>query len=130
MKHGSEKVMLYQFTDEARLESISNLFKKLNIPVEVLPQEAWREKIGYLLGNPGFSTTKHEEESFAFNHEVMVMQGIRNKRLDQVLEAFRTAAIPPVLYKAIVTPFNTLWTLKKLCLTIEKEHGMVTQAKK
>ena len=58
------------------------------------------------------------------------MQGIRNKRLDQVLEAFRTAAIPPVLYKAIVTPFNTLWTLKKLCLTIEKEHGMVTQAKK
>ena len=30
MKHGSEKVLLYQFTDEARLESISNLFKKLN----------------------------------------------------------------------------------------------------
>lgn len=87
MKHAGEKVLLYQFADEARKEAIKKLFRRLNIAVEELPETAWREKIGYLLGNKGFAAAKPSEEKFSFPHEVMVMQNIRNKRLDQVLLA-------------------------------------------
>ena len=43
-------------------------------------------------------------------------------------EAWKEAGLSPVLYKAVVTPFNTLWTLKRLCQTMEKEHGAVTKS--
>lgn len=126
MNTKSERVLLYQFTDEERREAVTALLHHMNIAVTVLPSDAWKEKIGFLLGSRGFAASKAEEDEFSFDHEVMIMQNIRNKRLDKLLAAWREAGLAPVLYKAVVTPFNTLWTLRRLCQTMEKEHGAVT----
>ncbi|MGM9540643.1 DUF3783 domain-containing protein [Anaerovibrio sp.] len=125
MNTKSERVLLYQFTDEERREAVVALLQHMNIAVTVLPSDAWKEKIGFLLGSRGFAASRSEEGEFAFDHEVMIMQNIRNKRLDKLLAAWREAGLAPVLYKAVVTPFNTLWTLRRLCQTMEKEHGAV-----
>ena len=57
----------------------------------------------------------------------MILQNIRNKRLDEVLLALKEAGVPKVQFKSVVTPFNTLWTLRRLCLTMQKEHAFMLQ---
>ena len=57
----------------------------------------------------------------------MVLQNIRNKRLDEVLLALRRGGVSKVQYKSVVTPFNTLWTLRRLCETMQKEHAVMVQ---
>ena len=125
MKKAEEKVLLYQFIDEEKLQAIRKVLQYLQIKSEILPEDAWRDKVGYLLGIKGFSAAsrKEETEEFAFPHEVAVFFNIKHKRLDQVLQAFHEAGIAHIKFKAVVTPFNTLWTLRRLCETMQKEHA-------
>ncbi len=92
MRKTEEKVLLYQF-DDAKLQSIREVLRKLQIKSECLPEDAWRQKVGYLLGIRGFAAAgkSDEPEEFVFPHEVLVFFNIKNKRLDQVLAAFREA---------------------------------------
>ena len=39
----------------------------------------------------------------------------------------RCTGVPPVHYKSVVTPFNTLWTLRRLCETMQKEHAAMIE---
>lgn len=118
-----EKVLLYHFQDSNREEQIRQTLHALQIPVQVLPDDAWAQKIGYLLGLKGFQLQDMAGDGFSFPNEVMLLHNIKNKRLDQVLRAFHEAHIAPIRYKAVVTPFNTLWTLRRLCETMQKEHA-------
>lgn len=128
MMKKQEQVLLYGFLDMEKLAKIEKILHRLNIRTKVLPEEAWREKVGYLLGMKGFkAAASQEDDGFVFPHEVMVMQNIRNKRLDQVLLALKEGGVPPVKFKSVVTPFNTLWTLRRLCETMQKEHAAMLE---
>lgn len=118
-----EQVLLYQFQDGEKLEAIRKVLRELHVKSQVLSEDAHNQKVGYLLGMKGFRQKEEQGEGFSFPHEVMVFHNIRGKRLDEVLGRMREAGIPPVVYKAVVTPFNTLWTLGRLCRTMEREHG-------
>lgn len=123
-----EQVLFYQFRDEEKLALACKTLHKMGIATKVLKMEDWREKVGYLLGAKGFQPAKvRDEYEFVFPHEVMVFQNIRNKRLDEVLLALKEAGVPHIRFKAVVTPFNTLWTLRRLCETMQKEHGALTE---
>lgn len=125
----TEQVLLYQFNDMERLTAVRTALTKLGIVSKVLPEEAWREKVGFLLGSVGFKAVREidEEDDFVFPHEVMVMDNIRNKRLDEVLLALRDAGVGDIKFKSVVTPFNTLWTLRRLCETMQREHAEMVQ---
>ena len=123
-----EQVLLYGFLDMDKLEKIQKILHRMNIKTRVLPEEAWREKVGFLLGVKGFKAASSvDDDGFVFPHEVMVMQNIRNKRLDQVLLAMKEGGVPQVKFKSVVTPFNTLWTLRRLCETMQKEHAAMLE---
>jgi len=117
-----EQVLLYGFENNERTEKIKKIFNKLSIKYTFLKEDSIVEKIGYLLGNKGFAKTKSEGEFFQFPHEVMLFSSIMGKRLDDVLLALKNEEIK-IPYKAVVTPFNKLWTLERLVKTMEKEHG-------
>ena len=123
VRSSKEKVLLYQFRDASLLAQVQQILHELQISVQLLPEDAWVQKIGYLLGLRGFHQQELSNDGFVFPHEVMLLHNIKNKRLDQVLQAFHKAQVPSIRYKAIVTPFNTLWTLRRLCETMQKEHA-------
>ena len=50
-----ELVLFYQFRDDEKLALAQKTLHRLGIHTKVLPEEAWREKIGYLLGLKGKS---------------------------------------------------------------------------
>ena len=131
MKKAAEKVLCYRFGDEEKLEKVRGVMKKLGVECRVLPDDSWREKVGFLLGMGGYQSASKEDGTaptgFDFPDEVMILHHIKGKRLDQVLAAMKTAGVPPIRYKAVVTPFNTLWTLRRLCETMKKEHAYMTE---
>ena len=118
-----EQVLLYQFRDEEKRSMVQSVLKALHIKVRVLPENAHELKIGFLLGMKGFQQAAAKREDFSFPHEMMVFHNIRGKRLDEVLGAMKNAGVPHVKFKAVVTPFNTLWTLGRLCETMRREHA-------
>lgn len=130
MKKAAEKVLCYHF-DEETLEAVRAVMRKLGVECRALPEESWREKVGFLLGMKGFAPASQDDvPDFDFPEPVMVIDHIKGKRLDQVLAAMKSAGVPPIRYKAVVTPFNTLWTLRRLCETMKKEHAYMTEGAK
>ena len=123
MANSKERVLLYQFpADQAAL--ITGALRPMGVDVQILSPDAWREKVGYLLGRKGF--LKHaaqEGDVFSFPHRVMLLDAVKGKRLTQVLRAVEDAGVPRITYKSSITPYNTLWTLRYLCEHIAKEHG-------
>ena len=123
MANSKERVLLYQFpADQVAL--ITGTLRPMGVDVQILSPDAWREKIGYLLGRKGF--LKHaaqEVGAFSFPHRVMLLDAVKGKRLTQVLRAVEDAGVPHITYKSSITPYNTLWTLRYLCEHMAKEHG-------
>lgn len=123
MANSKERVLLYQFpADQAAL--IAGALRPMGVDVQILSPDAWREKVGYLLGRKGF--LKHaaqEGGAFSFPHRVMLLDAVKGKRLTQVLRAVEDAGVPHITYKSSITPYNTLWTLRYLCEHMAKEHG-------
>ena len=119
-----ERVLLYQFPDD-QIHTAQDVFRTLGIRIQILPADAWREKVGYLLGCKGFKAMRtHEEQEFSFSHRLILLENIRGKRLTKVLMAMEEAGIPHITYKSTITPYNTLWTLRYLCEHIAKEHAV------
>mgnify|MGYP001015986062 FL=1 len=119
-----ERVLLYQFPDD-QIHTAQDVFRTLGIRIQILPADAWREKVGYLLGHKGFKATQiQEEQEFSFSHRLILLENIRGKRLTKVLMAMEEAGIPHITYKSAITPYNTLWTLRYLCEHIAKEHAV------
>ena len=129
-KKAAEQVLCYHLEADV-LETVRAVMRKLSIVCRALPEESRREKVGFLLGKRGFSPApKDDAPEFVFPDAVMVFDQIQGKRLDQVLAALKTSGGSPIRYKAIVTPYNAHWTLRRLCETMKKEHADMTEGAK
>ena len=119
-----EQALLYGIHDTEKFALLMKTLRRLGVRVREVPNGAWNEKVGFLLGMKGFQATKSSDsEGFTFPHEVMVLQNVRNKRLEAVLKALDDAGLERIRFKSVVTPFNILWTFRRLCETMQREHG-------
>ena len=123
MMKKEERVLLYQFPEE-QIVTAHEALRALGIRVQILPADAWREKVGYLLGYKGYKAALPQEDTyFDFSHRLLLLEHIQGKRLTKVLLALEEAGIPRITYKSAITPYNTLWTLRYLCEHMAKEHA-------
>ncbi|SHF32892.1 DUF3783 domain-containing protein [Schwartzia succinivorans] len=131
MAQFKEKVLLYNFTNDETVNKIKSICRKMNIENQIVPFENWNQKIGFLLGRRGFLPAKDSEgENFNFSDEVLIFVHLKDKRLDKFLSNLKLENVPVIKYKAVVTPFNIMWSLRRLCETMHKEHGAVQEGKK
>ena len=122
-----ERVLLYRFPED-QIVAARDVFRTLGIQVLLLPADAWREKVGYLLGRKGFKASSIEiTDVFEFPHRLILFENIQGKRLTKVLEALQDAGVPRITYKSAITPYNTLWTLRYLCEHMAREHAPSAQ---
>lgn len=117
-----EMVLLYHFTDEEKTEKIKTVLRQMKIGVKEISDDLISQKVGFLLGLKGFKETARADEMVTFAQEVMLMQGITGKRMKEILTNFTAAGIEKIGLKAVVTPYNVLWSLHHLCKTIQKER--------
>lgn len=121
MKKQEALALLYHFEAE-RAEAVKRVLRSCKIAARSVPDADLGQKIGYLAGWKGFKRVA-DAGGDAFAEEVLVLQGVQSKLLDEVLRQFAASGIGRVRLKAVVTPYNALWTLRRLCETIQKEHG-------
>ena len=124
MAKKEERVFLYQFPED-QIHTAKNVFRTLGIRIQTLSREAWREKVGWLLGIKGYKPAfpSPADEPFEFPHRLLLLEHIQGKRMTKVLMALEDAGIPRITYKSEITPYNTMWTLRYLCEHMEKEHA-------
>lgn len=125
-----EQALLYGFNEDERIAAVEKVLHRLGIRTKVVPPEAYHQKVGYLLGRKGFRPLSEEDDGFVFLHEVLLLDNIKGKRLDAALAALRDGVRPNLRYKAVVTPFNAFWTLRRLCETMQKEHSFQIEQEK
>lgn len=125
MKKVEEIVLLYHFTDEEKESKIKTVLKRMKIKTKNISEEMLSQKVGYLVGMPSFKETISEKSIEPFDQEVMVMQGIQNKRMNEILSNFKAENIEKIALKAIVTPYNMFWSFSRLCKTIQKDHLVI-----
>ena len=107
------RVLLYNITGEklAKIQSAAGL---LGLTLIEVPEDAFGNPIGYMLGHEGFRPSDSQE---LFSDEMLVMEELCSPLLDTL-----RAEGAPIALKAVVTDHNRTWSSAKLHAELLQEH--------
>lgn len=113
----SATVLLYNFS-AAKAAALQALCAQQGIRALEVPAVDQGKPIAALLGLPA----PGKGGPGVVPGELLVLSGFTASDLDRFLDAFPTASIPPIPFKAMVTPTNLAWTGAELYLELCKER--------
>ena len=123
-------VLLYNLQEGERAEKIRGYLAGAGIRIiDVLPAE-YLQRLGALIGLPGFAKDAEPNMGFSFPEEMLVMFAFTDKVMEDFFQSFRDAKIASVGLKAAITPTNINWNSKQLYEAISEEHRRVMEAKR
>ena len=110
-----------------RGDAVRSVVRQLNIPVRTIEVNELGLSVGAIAGIMGSAKAGKPYPGVAPNVEFMLISGLPNVQLDQLLSALREkgASVP---LKAQVTPHNRFWPVHLLISEIVKEHEAMAQA--
>ena len=117
------KVLLYNFTDEKRRQTVKALLLRFAIPCrEVRPLEQFYPLETLLETNDLPAPEGGPEKNKPFSDEMLVMHALSPAQFNGLLDGMRLAGVRVPL-KAVVTPHNVRWSSRRLYgeLRIEQE---------
>ena len=118
---GSQTILLFH-VNELKAALIASVCGGMGIRLVKIHRKQYGEKIGALAGMPMLPLTGIPYEGEAFSQEMMVMCFFEKGTLDAFLDAYKSAGLPPVGLKAVLTPHNATWSAARLYAELEKEH--------
>lgn len=110
-------VLLYNFS-AAKAEPLRALCARQGIRAVEVPAVDQGKPIAALLGLPA----PDKDGPGVVPGELLVLSGFTAPGLDRFLDAFPAAAVPPIPFKAMVTPTNLAWTGAELYLELCRER--------
>jgi len=117
----NRRILLFHVGKEKE-KQIKVLCDRLNIQPVVIPRKEYGESLGTLAGIVGMKRSGKQYEGTEFPTEMMVFSGIPSEELDVFLEKYREADIEKISLKAMMTPYNVLWTPGQIYAELVKEH--------
>lgn len=126
-------VLLYNFTDKARIDKVKFIFVLMGIRIKTVEKEDYRKPIGVLAGVPGMAEEAENRERIEkaendrqakrelFSDEMLVICHLTDAQMDRMLSYFRKEGIQIPL-KAALTPVNQHWNSLELHAEIMREH--------
>ncbi len=117
-----EKLLLIHSTKEIQLQ-VKNVASRLKLALDIIPEEYCGCRLqelaaGKYAQNPPDAASAPVAQT---PPSLLILCGLRDKRLDKVLFELRRADIP-VDYKAILTPSNKEWTVPELMKELQRER--------
>ena len=120
-------VLLYNVQDKNRLLKIRQALLPLGIRIRLVNKEDYGKPVGLLAGIKGIDAAEQESDlKDDFNDEMAVMAGFTSAQVDAFIRALYKRGVGRIDYKAILTPYNVLWSSVKLYREIKKEHEAMT----
>lgn len=120
-------VMLFNFTDKSRAQTIGKALLPLGIRIMKVNKEDYNQPLGYLAAVKEIEAVEGKYDGEELQGEMMVMVGITGKMVDQVLLALRKSGIGRINHKAVLTLTNQYWSTIQLYEELVKEHEEVTK---
>lgn len=124
-----ELVLYYAPEGTTYVGQLKGILSQMGIRIKNLTTERCVQKIGYLAGVEGFEkrTVKEGYGKYApvMDRELLVLCGFTEERLDQLLENLKTAGIPGMGLKAVMTDTNADWTVHQLYRQLCEEYAQM-----
>lgn len=120
-------VLLFNFTDKSRVQSITRALLPLGIRINIIKKEDYLQPLGYLAGVKEIDPVEEKYEGDDRKEEMLLMAGITGAMVDQVLMALRKSGVGRINYKAVLTLTNQYWNAMQLYEELVKEHKMVVE---
>lgn len=135
----NQKVLLFGFSDEAGTVTAAGLRRRLRglgITAERIEKAEYLKPLGALAGigtagmrGSGLSGMIPAQKKYTgpeLPARMLVMSGIAEDELDQILKTFRECGISGDDLKAVLTPVNASWNAVGLCHELLTEHRQMT----
>lgn len=116
-----EKILLIH-GDDATERKVRNVASRLKINMVKLERPAGDSRLEDLAQG----RTSPEEESENADPSLLLLCGLREKRLDKLLFELRREEVA-VDYKAVLTSTNRTWTLQHLYLELQREKAAISR---
>lgn len=117
-------VLLYNFTDKERADKVKFIFVLMGIKIRSVRKEDYLQPVGALSGVADISRTDAVYNGEGFDGEMLVICGLTDPQMDQMLAYFRREGIRIPL-KAALTPTNMHWNSLELHDELVREHEAV-----
>ena len=122
-----ETIYLYRVDDPQTVKTIQFMAVRLKVRVKGITEEMTGLKVGYITGLEGYTDEITSEEFAVPQEPVMLMQNFTDRKIDQLLSLFRTAGIPRIALKAMLTDYNKDWYFYQLYEELCREHESFDQ---
>lgn len=117
-------VLLYNFTNKDRADKVKFIFVLMGIKIRSVRKEDYLQPVGALSGIADISRTDAVYDGEGFDGEMLVICGLTDPQMDQMLAYFRREGIRIPL-KAALTPTNMHWNSLELHDELVREHEAV-----
>ena len=117
-------VLLYNFTDKERADKVKFIFVLMGIKIRSVRKEDYLQPVGALSGIADISRTDAVYDGEGFDGEMLVICGLTDPQMDQMLAYFRREGIRIPL-KAALTLTNMHWNSLELHDELVREHEAV-----
>lgn len=115
-------VLLYNFNDAVRGRKISLALMPLGFRLKRVNKEDYSQPIGYIAGIKGVEPVKEVYKGEELDGEMLIMAGMTNAQIDNLIMAFRKKGISKVNCKAVLTQTNQYWNAIDLYKELKLEH--------
>lgn len=122
MKQLDEMVLIYNFQSEDKVNKVKEILEDLKIKSYVATPKDLNQSIGFLLNLKGFSKKEEMDVEFNFPYEFMMFKDFTQNRYLKVVNLMKDLDLTIPECKAVLTPTNRFWSLKKICENMAKEH--------
>lgn len=119
-------VILVNFKNKEKLETIKGILKKENIVAREVAKEEYGQTIGAIAGIEEFYDKNAVYRGKELGDEMLIFAGLEDNMLDNILAAMRETG-SRVNYKAVMTPYNIAWKIPALYEELSKEHEEMTK---
>ena len=118
------KTIFIHITDTNKLNSIKDLCSKLGIQIESIGNKDLGRSILSIISGDEMLPAKIDIPPMYNMPEVMIFKGFDETELKSFLNEYKKAGIEKVALKAMVTPYNVVWTLYYLIEHLKEEANM------
>lgn len=119
-----EKVLLFNFKEEAQLKAVRTILFLIQIPERLVQKEEYGRPLKELLEEgEGNWPAKANHMMRELDGQMIVFAGIQGDRLDSLLSLLRSnPACGSIPYKAVLTEINQNWNTYVLFEELKREH--------
>ena len=124
--------MFYNISDEKARDLLAGFCRDRGIRPVFVKNQQYDVPVGFVAYGTDQQQADYlrKEAGPGFEDTMMVLAGLPRNRVFEVLGAMKTATLPLISYKAVLTEFNAVWTSVQLFEQLEEERRGFEEAKK